>query len=704
MRKLVFVSFFISFVCFISLWCSDSGDKKNDSNGKDATVNDIISEDVLIKDTDIYPDGFDDDTSMFECIYRPPVGKFNPKLLWEWKGSSNIAPTYNEVIALPVVVSLTDDNGDSKVDSNDIPDVVFISFSNKQEDYDKGGVLRVVGGDDGSEICSFDDSGMRLAYESGLAAGDIDGDGIIDIIALEKNRVWVNEGGTNKLKLIPSHLFAFNVVKNENGEGYLCLPKKQEDLTEWVSSDVVNAGWGSPTLADLDGDGKAEIVVGNVVFDYKGKLLWKGQGGNGGMGEDLIKTHSGSISVAADINNDGMLEVIAGNTAYKYNGEILWQRNDLVDGLVAIADMNLDGKPEIVLVAYNKTFILDNGGNTICGPSAIPGSMNTSLNKGGAPIIADFDGDGKPEYGVAGAEYFVVYDNQCKILWQSPTSDKSSNVTGASVFDFEGDGKAEAVYNDELYLRVYNGKNGDVLFQTPNTTNTTFEYPLIVDVNNDNKAEIVVIANTICYQNCSSNPNYGVRVYADSLNNWVSTRKIWNQHAYHITNICTGEDDGFCKGSDNRYGAIPESEIKNWEVSGLNNFRQNVQGTSGFRAPDLVITNVDFIRTECPTNLWARVTIRNEGEAPVGKGLNVAMYYGKKKDGGRFVGIGKTVSGLKPGEYTDVDIKWYQVDVSYPVNLEFVVDDDGEGNEQYNECREDNNNYIIFEVYCEKEG
>jgi len=699
--NLIIIGFFvISGLAF--LWCSSD---KGGNGHSDASLTDVKIEDASeIYDTEFLPDITSGDTSMFECIYRPPTGKFNPKLLWEWTGSKTVAPDYNEVIALPVVVSLTDDNGDGKIDSKDTPDVVFISFSSKKEDYDKGGVLRVVSGEDGSEICSFDDPQMRLAYESGLAAGDIDGDGIIDIIALEKNRVWVNEGGTDKLKLVPSYLFAFNVVKNENGEGYLCLPKKKPDLTEWVSSDVVNAGWGSPTLADLDGDGKAEIVVGNVVFDYTGKLLWKGQGGNGGMGNDLIKTHSGSISVVADINNDGKMEVIAGNTVYKYNGEILWQRNDLVDGLTGVADMNLDGEPDIVLVAYNSTYILDSKGNTICGPTSIPGSMNKSLNKGGAPIIADFNGDGKPEYGVAGAEYFVVFDNQCKILWQSPTSDKSSNVTGASVFDFEGDGKAEAVYNDELYLRVYNGKDGQVLFQTPNTTNTTFEYPLIVDVNNDNKAEIVVIANTICYQNCSPNPNHGVRVYADTLNNWVSTRKIWNQHAYHITNICTGEGDGFCEKSDDKYGAIPRNEIKNWKVAGLNNFRQNVQGTSGFKAPDLLITAVNFVRTECPNNLWARVTIRNEGEAPVGKGLNVAMYYGKKKDGGRFVGLGKTTKVLYPGDYTDVDVKWYQVDVKYPVTLEFVVDDDGEGHEQYNECREDNNNYIIFDVYCEKEG
>ena len=32
---------------------------------------------------------------------------------------------------------------------------------------------------------------------------------------------------------------------------------------------------GAPTIADLDGDGRAEIVVGGTVFDRTGLLLWR---------------------------------------------------------------------------------------------------------------------------------------------------------------------------------------------------------------------------------------------------------------------------------------------------------------------------------------------------------------------------------------------------------------------------------------------
>ena len=62
---------------------------------------------------------------------------------------------------------------------------------------------------------------------------------------------------------------------------------------------------------------------------------------------------------------------------------------------------------------------------------------------------------------------------------------RSSSATGSSVFDFEADGAAEVVYNDECFLRAYEGATGRVLFQVPNSSRTATEYPVIVDVDTD---------------------------------------------------------------------------------------------------------------------------------------------------------------------------------------------------------------------------
>ncbi|EKU96918.1 hypothetical protein Lepto7375DRAFT_0844 [Leptolyngbya sp. PCC 7375] len=118
--------------------------------------------------------------------------------------------------------------------------------------------------------------------------------------------------------------------------------------------------------------------------------------------------------------------------------------------------------------------------------------MQLPTNGGGPPTIADFDGDGEPEIGVAGSNLYVALETDGSIKWTSPTRDASSAATGSSVFDFDGDGKAEVVYNDELNLRIYDGNDGTVIYSLPNSSGTLLEYPLIVDVDADGEAEIAL--------------------------------------------------------------------------------------------------------------------------------------------------------------------------------------------------------------------
>ena len=117
-------------------------------------------------------------------------------------------------------------------------------------------------------------------------------------------------------------------------------------------------------------------------------------------------------------------------------------------------------------------------GDVVWGPHAIPGS--TSSNFGGAPVVADFDDDGSPEIGTAGGANMVVFDpdGPNPVLWQQPTKDTSSAITGCTVFDFEGDGAAEIVYTDECFVRIYKGTDGSILFEEPNNTRTHNEYPI----------------------------------------------------------------------------------------------------------------------------------------------------------------------------------------------------------------------------------
>ena len=59
-------------------------------------------------------------------------------------------------------------------------------------------------------------------------------------------------------------------------------------------------------------------------------------------------------------------------------------------------------------------------------------------------------------------------------------------------FDFDGDGQSEAVYADECFTRVYEGQTGRVLFSARRSSSTSIEAPVIVDVDDDGSAEILM--------------------------------------------------------------------------------------------------------------------------------------------------------------------------------------------------------------------
>ena len=414
-----------------------------------------------------------------DCENEPAIGMFNPIVEWQ-KTAWTEAPNYNQVMMTPIVAFVDDD---------DLPDVIFVTYAGSG--YQSTAVLRVVSGDGQTEILSIADQGVLGS--SGLAAGDIDGDGKIEILAFA----------------------AGSVVKAFENDGTL----------KWTSPGLANhVAWplmAAPAIADLEGDGDPEIIVGRAILNSDGTLRGAGLYGTG------APTY-GSTSFAADIlNDDGIQEIIVGNALYDPDGNAYWY-NMQADGYPAIADFDLDGQAEIVVVGIG-TVRLQNAAGIVLWSVTNPAGI------GGPPTIADYDGDGLPEIGVAGSAGYVVFDTDGTILWQNPTQDASSAVTGSAVYDFEGDGIADVVYADEINLYVYSGIDGTIkLKYEPHNSGTLIEYPIVVDVDNDGQVEIVVAHNNLIES------SYGITVIGDADESWRPGRKIWNQHAYNITNNHTG--------------------------------------------------------------------------------------------------------------------------------------------------------------------
>jgi hypothetical protein len=135
-------------------------------------------------------------------------------------------------------------------------------------------------------------------------------------------------------------------------------------------------------------------------------------------------------------------------------------------------------------------------------------------------------------------------------------TDTSGLATGTA-FDFLGDGVADAIYADEHYMYVYEGASGMLEMSAPRESGTLIEFPVVADIDNDLSAEIVVVSN---YLLGGSGPT--VVALHDAQDRWIPARRIWNQHAYHVTNV--REDS-----------TLPTQMKNSWQL--LNTFRTNSQ-------------------------------------------------------------------------------------------------------------------------------
>ncbi len=630
------------------------------------------------------------------CEYAPTFETLTATVEWSY--------TAEQIISIPVVANL---------DGVGAPEVV-VNLTQMDGAGFPGGRIAILDGATGAVVLPAIADNPPTSYgshgRSTIALGDVSGDALPDIIYASRAdattfRSLIVATDRNGTKLWTSHL--------PNAAAYSLL--------------IDNA---AITLANFDADPQAEIVIGASLLDHDGTVLWNNGTIGAGPTYGSNAGYGGGISAVADLDGDGAPEVVSGKHAWK----VVWNAGPPAtatvtpywtyagdDGYPAVADLDQDGDPEVVLVANNQVITLDGQTGALwCGvdptdamcvttpalraqPLAIPGGPTN--NRGGPPTISDFDADGRPEIAVAGGHSYSVYDlaragedivqpagtvttpaaGSIYVRWSQTTKDTSSNASGSSVFDFQGDGVAEVIYADECHMRVYSGTDGTVQLDVLNTTGTIHEYPLVVDADGDGNSEILIVANSSnAATDCPGQAaNKGLYVYGDLNDEWVPTRKVWTQHAYHVTNATSA-------------GNVPMTEDDNWEQPGLNNYRQNVQGDGVFNAPDLGITVSAGLDACVDGELELRARVTNLGALGVPMGVEVSFYRGTDATG-TLLGTGATTAPLLPGQSTIVrlTIPAPGSDTDY-----FAAVDTATGAGVVVECDESNNGDGLTEAGC----
>ena len=446
------------------------GDGVADCEDVACEVDTAAAAEVPVDDTCIAP----------ETIVADP---WNVGIEWQWSSLSTDT-AISQVIAVPVVGNLVDNNGDGVVDQTDTPNIAFVAFAG----YGDRPTLIVLDGATGAE--QWTASGVN-GY-GGIAMADVDADGQTDVVAVDSS----------------GHPAAWR------GDGTLL----------WRSTATITgtSGYYYPQIAvaDIDGDGMPEVLAQSIVVDgATGALELSGLGASSSV--------SYWIPTAADLDQDGDQELIHGDRVYSSTGALLWQ-SSFAGGYghwAAVLDYDGDPEAEVAMIGGGYLGIYDHDGTELV-------KAAVGANQPGAPCVADFDGDGAAEIAWASQSVFQVSELNGTVIWSSSISD-SSGLASCSGYDVDGDSVYEVLYADENTFWIFDGATGTVRFsQTGHASGTLWEYPSVADVDNDGSAEIIIGSNNYSFSGWS-----GITVFGHNGSGWRKSGPSWHTHDFAVTNI-----------------------------------------------------------------------------------------------------------------------------------------------------------------------
>ena len=328
------------------------------------------------------------------------------------------------------------------------------------------------------------------------------------------------------------------VTHNDNQYVYVLATKSPRVLAEFRPD--YPSGWGvrpinDPAVADVDGDGRLDIVVVNSA----GRVCVYGfTGGSSSTSMSFSKKWCRTMDaydspgadagpVVVDVNGDGRMEIFSqiekkGLYAYNWDGSVRWSKNEFGGNSGPIvSDLDGDGKMEAVFFSDGGTIRAYDASS---GASKWTFTSKTYVKPAAVPIAgsaADLDGDGKKEvvYVARDAHDATDYKNNHfmlfvlghdgKLKWRAqPSWGNPMSYTHPVLIDVDGDGKRDILLQDwntighkpgnweklgPANVFAYKGNTGALLWRTSLDNSWSNDDLAVADVDGDGKQEVLAI-------------------------------------------------------------------------------------------------------------------------------------------------------------------------------------------------------------------
>ncbi len=324
-------------------------------------------------------------------------------------------------------------------------------------------------------------------YRCSPAIGEVDGDPGLEIVAA----AWTNVG----TDLNPVYeVFVWNAEDGSVAPGWPVATRR--------------FCWASPALADLDNDGRAEVVIPSAdgklyCWRYDGSELLDGDDDplTTGVFADLGSPYIYASPAIADIDGDGDLEILqpaATESVYCFNPDGTQAEGWPVYielkaySSPAVGDVDGDGDLEVAITSKAwKTWIFDHEGEPLPG---WPKSPAVSGDFPPSPVFADVTGNGALELIQVSSEgqiWIWNYDGSTLSGW--PQQLGGNSKSSPAVADVDGDPDLEIIVGcDDGKLYAFDS-DGALLDGWPILTDAEiYGSPTVCDLDGDGDTEVVV--------------------------------------------------------------------------------------------------------------------------------------------------------------------------------------------------------------------